>query len=33
VSDVISGIGLGIFGPGYWALGANGKSQFFDSGF
>jgi len=33
VGDVISGIGFGVFGPGYWSLGLNHKRQFFDSSF
>jgi len=33
VGDVISGVGLGIFGQGHQALGPNHKSQFFDSCF
>jgi len=33
VGDVISGVGLGIFSQGYWALGSNGNHQFFDSSF
>jgi len=30
VGDIISGVGLGIFGPGNQALGANAKNQVFD---
>jgi len=33
VDDIIIGIGLHIFGRGHQALGANAKSQFFDSSF
>jgi len=33
MGDVISGVGLGIYGPGCQALGANAKSQFFESSF
>jgi len=32
VGDIIW-VRLSIFGPGYWALGANTKNQFFDSSF
>jgi len=31
VSTLISGVGLGYFVLGHWALGANTKAQFFDS--
>ena len=31
VGDIISGIGLGLFGRGHQALGPNCKNQFFDS--
>jgi len=33
VGDIINGIGLSLFGPGYRALGASAKSQLFDSSF
>jgi len=33
VGDVISGVGLGLFGRDYQALGTNTKSQFSDSSF
>jgi len=33
VGDVITGVGLRIFGRGHRALGANTKSQFFESSF
>jgi len=33
VGDVISGVGFGMFGWGYQAMGPNRKSQFSDSSF
>jgi len=33
VDDIIIGIDLGIFGPGYRVLGTNAKNKFFDSSF
>jgi len=30
VGNVLSGVGLDIFGRGHWALGPNCKSQYFD---
>jgi len=33
VGNVISGVGLGLFGRGHLDLGPNCKSQFFDSSF
>jgi len=33
VGDVISGVGLGLFGRSFWGLGHNHKRGVFNSGF